>query len=291
VVHDLIRLRRLTLFSVGASLLALGLVFLQGLVIGSQGSGVTGYMTQLAGIGPRNFYNLFLAIKNLGRLTFGETPGWWSYPLFAFTMAAALVGLHHQLKRGLSYIHLVAACYLGVLFVFPHQPTRYLFVILPLFLLWVLMGLQVVGERLGRRAGWALALFLLVTVFISYGFRYYQFIGERNEPQVTDPAALEVYQYLEEKTDESSRIMFSNPRVLTFFTGRESSVWHCGPARESLLAYMKRIKATHLVLPLWKPECIEDLIREHPRIFQEKMSNDKFKIFIIDTDSLPSSQD
>ncbi len=291
LVHDLIRHRRLTFFSVAASLLALGAVIVQGLIIGSQGSGVTGYMAQLQALGAHNFHNLFLALKNLGRLTFGQTPSWWSYPLFACTLATALLGLITQLKKEIGFIHIMTVFYLGVLFLFPHQPTRYLFVILPLFLLWFLLGLQALGSLSGRKTARAAAAFLVLAVFLSYGMKYQALLTAPPLPKVTDPAALEVYRYLEHETGESSRIMFSNPRVISFFTGRVSSVWHCDPKEEGLLPYMYRIRATHLVLPLWKRECVERLIRDHPDIFREKMANNMFKVYLIDRSVLEREKD
>ena len=286
LAHDLIHYRRLTLFSVGATLLASGALLLQGLILDSQGSGLTGYLIQLEDLGYQNFYNLFLAIKNLGRLTFSGTPPWIYYPLFACTLATALLGLIVQLKKELAFIHLMAVCYLGVLFLFPHQPVRYLFVLLPLFFLWFLMGLQALGDIAGNRTAKAATAFLLIALFFSYGAKYHALATGVPRPGVEDPAAMEVFQYLEKETDESSRIMFSNPRVLAFMTGRESSVWHCTPEKEDLLAYMNRIKATHLVLPLWKPECIDRLIRGHPDIFQLKLANGMFKVFVIDRNAL-----
>ncbi len=282
IAHDLIRYRRPTLFSVGASLLALGAVFLQGLLIGSQGSGVTGYMTQLKGIGYHNFYNLFLAFKNIGRLTLGGPPPWLSYPLFALALATALIGMVSQLKKGDIFAHLMTVCYFGILFIFPHQPTRYLFILLPFFFLWFLLGLQVLGGLPLRRLVRPVTAFLIVAVFFCYGSKYAFLIQAPPRPGVTDPPALELYEYFERETGESDRVMFSNPRVLAFFTGRKSSVWHCPEDMEELLAYMYRIKATHLVLPLWKPECVQRLLLEKPDNFREVMANEHFKIFLID---------
>ena len=286
LIHDLIRYRKPTLFSLAATLLAVGLLTIQSLLLSSHGSGLSGYIIQLEGIGSQNFYNLFLALKNLGRLILGPEPLWFSYPLFAAILALAAWGLIIQLRRGLALIHLLALCYLGVLFLFPHQPARYLFALLPLFLLWFLMGLQDLAGRMNRRRAGAFAALILTAVFMGYGLKYHALITRPPRPRVDAPAAVEMLDFIKSKTPLSSRIMFSNPRVLAFITGRESSVWHCTPEKEDLLTYIKRIRATHLVLPLWKPECAARLIRDHPDVFQELMANEMFRVYLILQDVL-----
>ena len=280
--HDLLRYRRFTLFSVGASLTALVLVLLQGLLIGSQGSGVTGYLAQLNGVGYHNFYNIFLALKNIGRLTLGGPSPWISFPLFAMALVLVLIGMFTQASQGDYFIHLMTVCYLGILFVFPHQPSRYLFTLFPFFFLWLLLGLQVLGGSPGRRWVRPATAVFIVAVFFCYGTKYDLLIEKPGQPGVTDPPALELYDYIKRETKPSDRIMFSNPRVLAFFTGRESSVWHCPQDPAELLAYMNQIKATHLVLPLWKPECVARLLKEKPENFHELMVNQDFKVFRVD---------
>jgi hypothetical protein len=147
------------------------------------------------------------------------------FVLFPFLIA----GLYHCWKSNYHFIF-YSGLTLGFYLLFPSVYFRYIIPALPFFVFFVLNGMGHFGRFLGRNhlsilkpLGYVLLL-LIVTFEItsSYTLAAENIRNNREIPGPFDPSSTEMFQFVSDSTEPDSVIAFFKPRVLRFFTGRNS---------------------------------------------------------------------
>ncbi len=205
-----------------------------------------------------------------------------AYGLAIVVTALAVFGYRRLKTGGRSVFEVFFWTYLAGLIALPiHQP-RYLFPLVPLFVLCVLRGLRELASR--PKAGRALAAGLLGMIALSYGSALAG-MGLRTPvaegPYRPESAAL--FEFIQRETGPDAVVIFRKPTVMALYGGRRSSVYHEAPDG-SLWGYFREIGATHIVVSrMLSPdqELLAPFVARGAERLEEIYANPDFKVYRI----------
>ena len=141
----------------------------------------------------------------------------------------------------------------AVLLVVPFLQNRYMLPLVPLYLIYVFQGVEVVASRVGRVAGHTAEFRSLLlggvaaTVILVYAGTYAASDFGAYREGVEKAESVELFSFIRQNTPEDSVIVFRNPRPLALFTGRKSSMYFWTETPNELWDYLTGIGATHIV--------------------------------------------
>jgi len=149
-----------------------------------------------------------------------------------FAIAAILffVGLIKNFRRNLVFLSYIVLT-LGLFISWPEtQGLRFIFPVLPLFLLIMADGLQFVLQKLSAKAAsvarWATVglagALIILSVFISARIGWANLQNGRDINGPFDSVSTEMFNFVREQTPANSVIVFFKPRALRLFTNRDS---------------------------------------------------------------------
>jgi hypothetical protein len=190
--------------------------------------GQESYLALYAGFGPDTLVGNMVGYSQLFGLFFESLPA--SRLVFGVFVLLFALGLAKRLKAE-SFPSLYALLYLAVLWSWPEwQGFRFIFPLLPLFILFAWHGLEALLNVLPstwRRAGQAItrgALALMAAAFLwNAGSNAAANLQEEraiNGP--FDPYSIELYEFIKEEIPPDSVIVFFKPRALRLMTGRDT---------------------------------------------------------------------
>lgn len=191
-------------------------------------SGQESYLALYAGFGPHTFADNMVAYLQLFGLFFESLPA--SKFIFGLFTLLFAIGLATRLKTEPPSL-LYALLYLVVLWSWPEwQGFRFLFPLLPIFILFVWHGLEtLLGilplawkhiARMTTRTTLALIAFVFLWNAGSNAIANLQEDRTINGP--FDPYSIELYDFIKEKTPADSVIVFFKPRALRLMTNRDA---------------------------------------------------------------------
>lgn len=164
--------------------------------------------------------------------------------LFAATAGLAVLGLIARFRRPLTILEFFLALYLLTLIVFPYRQKRYLAPIVPLYCYYALVGMQILRPKPVRTA---VMVALLLAIGASYALKYSTLEFGPIRKGIAQQQARDLFAYVLAETTPRDVLIFRKPRVLAFYTGRRSAVYHEPEQRPALWDYFSRIGATYLV--------------------------------------------
>ena len=144
--------------------------------------------------------------------------------------------------------------YVIVLLLVPFRQNRYLLPLVPLYFIYILQGVEHLSARLtlpGRASvtlGGILQAGVLLTVMFSYVVKYNSLNFGNLANGVEKKESVEMFNFVRQKTPEDSLIVFREPRILSLFSGRRSTIHHWPDNPDDLWEYIVEIGATHIVL-------------------------------------------
>jgi hypothetical protein len=94
---------------------------------------------------------------------------------------------------------------------------------------------------------------LVVFCGVTYGAEIRNLARQRPEPNVNDPAARELFSFLQAHTEPSEVLIFAKPRSLALFTNREVASFAPDESPEDSANFVQSIHATVLVRTDWSP--------------------------------------
>jgi hypothetical protein len=201
--------------------------------------------------------------------------------LWAPSVLLAVAGIWSSVRRnGLTLVEIYCAIVMGVLCVYWLPNTRYLLPLLPIYLVYVLIGAEVVLERIPQRyrlgLRWAGAAALLVAPAINLAR-----IGSINQDSlIATPAFDQLCQQIGARTGAHDYVLFWNPRVLALYTGRPSSPYPpAGPPR--VQRFMDRVQPNYIVLDKdWEEDrkYLAPVIDSQPERYRTIFENAQFKL-------------
>ncbi len=282
---DLLRNKKIHLTTFIVLATASSLILLQYGLIPQTGS----YFNQL----PQNFYQVLLLLSRtlvsyfeLIFSMFQSSHFFVQAVIFLVVLEFVVIGLLGRLKRGVSSYELFCLFYLaGLLFWPSYQEIRFLFPIVPFYILFCLEGFQTILNKLEAFPVWllkALSLFLL----LGFGFYYdsiYTGLVPRPASELEANSAQEVMQYVIRETGPDDVVAFFKPRVLALFTGCESVALAIPAPDGDSLGRMSALGVTYVIVRLDdvgddQPEMLQ-LIHSNPLDFQLVYQNAEFGVY------------
>ena len=177
MIYELLKFKRLSSFAVTALLVVGSLIVLQGMLLSNIGGGYAALLTD----------NTVPAIWNGVRgniiAYLRELPTFWDNGYskalkiaVAFTLSLlAVVGLRQRLRQGITITEVLLGCYLLVLILFAFPTFRYLYPLIPIYVLYACIGTIETGTLIGARPPYVPLVLLGAVTILSYCSKYTTF--------------------------------------------------------------------------------------------------------------------
>ncbi|MGE0100969.1 MAG: hypothetical protein AB7H86_01190 [Blastocatellales bacterium] len=296
ILYDLLRLRKVSAFTIRTTLATGILVLIQNLIFHSDASyipavgftshgGWTESLSAWLMILKSNFIEYGRAISDLWENGYSR-PG--RIALFLIVTPLAGAGYLLKLRERLTVLEIYLPVYLTAIMIVPAAGGgRYLFPVVPLYLFYALYGLRELSVRLQLEPRpLYLAILLIGAVYL---LRYSTLpFGPMTSGVGTKPAQ-EMFSYIRTETGKDEAVIFSKSRALALFAGRSASpVRFSGNDRE-ILRYITDICAGYLVSgpPGLNPAYdagLEEFVRRNRERMKEVFSNGEFRIYKFNAD-------
>lgn len=282
LAYDAYEKKRLSRFSVLVALSSIALLLVDWI---SFPGGLT-YMDTMRHWNPRVVMdNLIGCTKSLSRfwppMIFSPHS---TVPLFVLATLFASRGLV-QRSRHLTMIEFFSILYLASIVIWPAwQGTRFLIPFIPLYLIYVLVGVDDIS-RLARKTVVRVALLgaLCTAVLASYGLGLQtavkQLDGMPDGPFTGQ--ATELFSYVRDHTEPNAVFVFRKPRALALFTNR-SATMYSSQGDSADLAYFSDVQATHVIVDLkdaGDKTRLAPLLDRNPAMFHKVFENTRFAVF------------
>lgn len=167
--------------------------------------------------------------------------------LFLLTGILALVGFHDRARKSIGAGEIFLVLYVGLLLVVPFYIDQYFMPVIPLYLLYVFRGAEIVGSARSFQPQTliiGLSMLMLVSFAGTYSPRTFADFPEGVEKRET----VDLFNFLRQGTRADSVIVFRHPRVLALYTNRRSLVYHKTERPDQLWDFFQQVGATHLVV-------------------------------------------
>jgi hypothetical protein len=219
--------------------------------------------------------NVSKALNNIAYATMG---------LFAITGFLFLV-----LKKPSSGDSLLLV-YVCLLLLVPFRQSRYLLPLVPLYLVYIFHGLEVLlsrGSFFREHVAYNSSILgLLLVIILSYIGSYSKESFDDFTNGVEKKESVELFEFIRRNTPESSVLISHKPRLLALFTDRNSSIYRWSDEPGNLLDYFDRISATHVVVARESSGIVEakgfvDWVESNPDKFKIIFENPDFHVYRI----------
>jgi len=187
------------------------------------------------------------------------------------------IGLAERFKRDYLYVIYIALT-LGLFIVFPWtQGLRYIFPLVPFFLYFSFVGLDLIQHKMTRtmglnHVGTLAAAIILVLFMHGTGMHLYSRYGE-NGTTVDGPyrkESMKMFDYIRDNTPKDSVIIFFKPRAMTLYTERFSAM---------TTDFEKAIRCGGDYAVIKRTNSWDVILKGHEHEVKEVFSNDEFRIY------------
>jgi len=277
VVADIVRRRRVSVF-IGFLLLTFGAVlFLNNWVFHKDGA----YKDQFV-LSP-----ILIArhvITNLAYLSYpfaSPLLNIFRYVLWGPALFLAVLGVLSSVRRfGITVVEYYGVIVFGVISVYWLPNPRYLLPVMPIFLVYVLLGFEAALERVPARyrpgLRWAAAGLLLFAPAVNL-LRIQTF---NQESLIATTAFNRLCRQIAAQTGVHDYVLFWNPRVLALYTERSSSPYPLADPQQ-VQRYIDRVKPNYIVLEKdWEDDrkYLAPVLDLQPKRYVNIFENEKFRL-------------
>lgn len=305
-VSDLLRTRRLSRFTIWTIIYVIPMVIVGRLLFGG---GQESYLDQFANYDPITpAWNLYWYVLGaLNPFMAGPTISFTQYLGIPFLWAASIIliiyGVYRRGRQSNLLLELFFVFYIAIILIWPSwQEMRFLYPVVPLFLLYAGFGLEGILAWISRRISpqvmKAGALLIGLGILAIYSVRSVDVIREETllESGPYTPSAQSLFAFVREQTAPEAVFIFYKPRALALYTDRHSSTYPTGQSGDVSVAYLDEIGASYAILD--KFATLEDagpnkslatLIEDQPGAFKIAFSNEQFDVYEIDRDALKAT--
>jgi hypothetical protein len=284
LICDFINHRKVTAFAVQAVCFAGVFILLQNLLLHSDSS----YADHLG-------FGISIVTHHIKEYTKALSEFWLNgynkpsrFGLFAIVSIFSVIGYFSSLRRKIGCYEIFFAIYLAAIVVLPiYDGIRFLMPILPLYLLYALVGIR--GIFRGReRVGVPVFAALMAAIVITYIGQYTKLEFGPIKEGITKSEAQQFFEYVRGETGENDTFVFRKPRALALFTGRNASAWHQPADDQDLWDYFRKINATFLVfgpagIERGDQEYLSRFIGRNGDRLEKTYSNMDFEVYRIKT--------
>jgi 4-amino-4-deoxy-L-arabinose transferase-like glycosyltransferase len=293
LLSDVIRFRRPTRFAVSI----IGGTFV--LILVSRwvfGGGEESYLDQFANYTPQ------IIIQNIDHYLIKSIRGFWAGPsityaqltvpiLWLVAIPLVIYGFMRRARRSSLLIELFFVFYLATILIWPSvQELRFLYPILPLFLLYVGIGFEGVFEQVRRRANFrvarGIAIIAALAILSIYAVRTGDVIaseGFLTEGPYTQPAQ-GLFEYIRQATSDNAIFVFYKPRALSLYTNRAASTFPYTASTFEAADYLSELGADYAIVKNDESRpnnVLASFIDARPAAFELVFSNQDFRVYRI----------
>ena len=279
LLHDLIRFRKLTRFALGVTAGTLLLVVLQEIVF----SGTRTYMAQV------EVFDLAAVRYRAVRYAFWLSTVWrndhsraLARAFFLLTSVLAAVGCVARVRQKITVLETFVPLYIAPLLVFEGNTSRYIFPLIPLYVFYVLIGIEKKILIRTQRTRRVVFVVFVVLVLASFGARYTTFDYEAVGREMSDVEAEGLFTYVREETDPSDIFVARKPRLLAFHTDRSATVYHEPVDDADLWAYLRSVGVSYVVRAPNDLDFFRRFVDAHQDRLGLVYSNSQFALYKID---------
>lgn len=276
-IHDVIRYKKPTQFSIIATIIFLTFMLIQS----------TFFHSDLSYLENRSFNPMFL-LKNL--LFYGKyfVEIWdngysvvFSAVLFTIFFILLIIGYVDRIQSKISILEVFTPLYIGSLIILPFFQQRYLIPAIPLCVMYALIGITKFKFIQSREARRYFVSILIVAFFITYLGKYTKSNFDSIDIGVGRKESIKLFEYIRSNTDEGDVYIFRKPRVLSLYTGRSSAAYHLPDNEKDLWNFFRTIGATHLISGPIDPKYIHLFVEKYENNFEKMYRNFDFKVYKI----------
>ncbi len=294
LLSDLIRYRRPTRFAVWTIAGTFVLILFSRWVFGG---GEESYLDQFANYTPQ------IIIQNIDHYLIKSIRGFWAGPsvtfhaqlivpiLWLLAIPLIIYGFLRRARRSSLLIELFFIFYLATILIWPSvQELRFLYPILPLFLLYAGIGfeglLEQVRQRADFRVGQSVAVIAALAILSIYTVRTGDVIaseGFLTQGPYTRPA-LELFDYVSQETAADSIVIFFKPRALSLYANRAASTFPYTASDADAADYLTELGADYAVVKNDEATpnvVLASFIDARPTAFELVFRNQDFRVYRI----------
>jgi hypothetical protein len=246
IVHDLIRYRRITVSGWVASVAFAALVGAQ-YVFWVHDTSYLDQLTVTPAIVRENLISYLRALSALWETGYSDSA---RKVVFLGVGALAICGYVERVRAAPGLREVFPWFYVCAILAWPSgQGTRFLIPVIPFYLGYCLVGIRWVDRGVSRRWGekHVLLLVSLAAFAATYAGRYSTLSYGQFPQGIAEPESQELFVFVRTATRPNDVFIFSKPRALSLFTGREASASY-DPADPRLLwEYIADVKASYVV--------------------------------------------
>jgi hypothetical protein len=280
LLYDLLVSKRLTSFAIIATAVAVPMIALQNVLLPA----ATSIYVSLFTFKLENIYSNSIQYS-LSMSTIMDNGYSRAIQLvfFAILCGFALIGYLISFRKNVTIYALFMPMYMGMVLIFSgFGGARYLIPIMPLFVLYIFMG---VNTKYPRGAERIILAILILGIFGSYAGKY----TTENYGPITNginkQEARDLFAYIRANTEEDAILIFRKPRALALFTGRRALVFQFHESEESTISYFREVGADYLVDGLTAPGYLREFIKDREECFKLVYSNSDFRVYKIRYDN------
>jgi len=169
--------------------------------------------------------------------------------------------------------------YLAILIAWGTQiGIRGLLPILPIYLIYILMGISDWAERMRPTTARIFVTAATFCIVVTYVGSLSQPIRSATAADVNDPSAQELFSFLRAQTAPSDLLVFSKPRTISLFTNRMASSLGPDATPEDSARFLQSAGAQFLIQSTWNPPAYHHLIEKHGPSMTEVFHNPDFQV-------------
>lgn len=291
---DLIRFRRVTLFSI----VAVGAAAVPSVIVGLLLRTTSGYAHLFTLTPAWIAHSTLYFAKNFAGFWWSFSPTWPGYFVLALVAILAVRGLYIAITSGVGPVECFIPVYLCI--ILPYFAPGFIPYLVPLFpflIAYALMGLHDFAAR--SRQYIPVAVASITAVAVLFGASYARSDWGPIREGIGDSEFIAVCNFINRQTKRTDVIVFRKPRLMALLTEHPSTVYPMhldrDPTPAEIWAYLEKIQAAYVIATnLSDPQFATDVVldralREHASQVASVYRNGHFTIYRLTWSQAPSS--
>lgn len=206
--------------------------------------------------------------------------------LYLFAGALAVIGAREQWRKRVRIWEIFSVFYFAAVCAWSErQGTRLMIPLIPLYLSYVLAGIEWVRIRKGPRWGRFAYGLLLGAIAITYAMKYSTLDFRVLRTGIAEPQAQELFGYIQAHTGEKDVIEFVQPRALSLLTGRKASVYYAHSSDNEMWSYLREGGVTYLTTAPLDQAFWRNFVAKNQQCWHEVFSNSQYHVYRVNRDA------
>ena len=211
IIYELIKFKRLTAFTILVTIFFIVLMVIQNIFVQSSQA----YLDQFV-------FNIKIIFSNIVSYSIAITELYdngyiliISYVLSIIISGLALFGYIERVKKNITIYEIFFPLYLLVILIWPfYQGLRFLFPIIPLYFFYAFIGIRKTNIFKKVKIEKSIFIILIIIIIFSYIGKYTKLDYGPIDNGATKKEAVELFDYIKDKTGKEAIFIFRKPRVL-----------------------------------------------------------------------------